>query len=179
VLAKLIPPPLADDVKLTMKVSQNLHAELFLRRVSLVAGSGSIADGQVAVRGVLAKAGAPRAGFDFSDGSGMSTYNRISPRAAVALLRWIAAQPWGAMWRDSLPIGGVDGTLARRFGGTPLDRKLFAKTGSLNATSALSGYMTAKSGRTLTFSILANDIPDGASATRAMDRALEIVAASN
>lgn len=179
VLAKLTPPPLADDVKLTMKVSQNLHAELFLRRVSLVAGSGSIADGQVAVRGVLAKAGAPRAGFDFSDGSGMSTYNRVSPRSAVKLLRWIAGQTWGATWRETLPVGGVDGTLVRRFGGTALDRKLFAKTGSLNATSALSGYMIARSGRVLTFSIYANDIPDGTGATKAMDKALEIVAAAN
>ncbi|THD38292.1 MAG: D-alanyl-D-alanine carboxypeptidase/D-alanyl-D-alanine-endopeptidase [Sphingomonas sp.] len=179
VLAKLTPPPLADDVMLTNKVSQNLHAELFLRRVALVAGSGSIADGQVAVRGVMAKAGAPRASFDFSDGSGMSSYNRVAPRGAVALLRWIATQPWGAAWRATLPVGGVDGTLARRFAGTILDRKLFAKTGSLNATSALSGYMIAASGRTLTFSVYANDIPDGTSATKAMDAALVLIAAAN
>ena len=179
VLAKLTPPPLAADVLLTNKVSQNLHAELFLRRVGLVNGTGSIADGQVAVRAVLALAGAPRAGFDFSDGSGMSTYNRVAPRAAVALLRWIATQPWGAQWRDTLPVGGVDGTLARRFAGTVLDKKLFAKTGSLNATSALSGYFVTQRGRTFTFSVYANDIPDGASATKAMDSALVLIASEN
>lgn len=179
VLAKLTPPPLIEDVRITNKVSQNLHAELFLRRVGLVAGTGSIADGQVAVRAMLALAGAPRTSFDFSDGSGMSTYNRVSPRGAVALLRWVAAQPWGAAWRDTLPVGGVDGTLARRFGGTILDKKLFAKTGSLNATSALSGYMITKSGRTFTFSIYANDVPDGTSATRAMDAALVLIASEN
>ncbi len=179
VLAKLTPPPLAADVVITNKVSQNLHAELFLRRVALINGSGSIADGQVAVRAVLAKAGAPRTAFDFSDGSGMSTYNRVTPRAAIGLLRWIATQPWGTAWRDSLPIGAVDGTLSRRFAGTILDRKLFAKTGSLNATSALAGYMIAASGRTLTFAVYANDIPDGTSATRAMDAALVQIAAAN
>lgn len=179
VLAKLTPPPLADDVVITNKISQNLHAELFLRRVGLVNGTGSIADGQVAVRTLLARAGAPRTAFDFSDGSGMSTYNRVAPRAAVALLRWIATQPWSAQWRDSLPVGGVDGTLAKRFAGTILDKKLFAKTGSLNATSALSGYMIAASGRTLTFSVYANDIPDGTSATKAMDAALVLIAANN
>ncbi|MEO5492916.1 MAG: D-alanyl-D-alanine carboxypeptidase/D-alanyl-D-alanine-endopeptidase [Sphingomonas sp.] len=179
VLAKLSPPPLADDVTLTNKVSQNLHADLFLRRVALVAGSGSIADGQVAVRTMLAKAGVARTAFDFSDGSGMSSYNRVAPRASVGLLRWVAAQPWGAAWRASLPVGGVDGTLAKRFAGTILDRKLFAKTGSLNATSALSGYMVAASGRTLTFSVYANDIPDGTSATKAMDAALVLIAAAN
>lgn len=179
VLARLTPPPLADDVVITNKVSQNLHAELLLRRVALVAGSGSIADGQVAVRSMLAKAGVARTSYDFSDGSGMSSYNRVAPRAAIGLLRWIDAQPWGAAWRASLPVGGVDGTLARRFAGTILDRKLFAKTGSLNATSALSGYMIGASGRTLTFSVYANDIPDGTSATRAMDAALVLIAAAN
>lgn len=179
VLVKLTPPPLADDVVLTMKVSQNLHADLFLRRVALVNGSGSIADGQVAVRAMLAKAGVARTAFDFSDGSGMSSYNRVAPRASVGLLRWVAAQPWGAAWRASLPVGGVDGTLARRFAGTILDRKLFAKTGTLNATNALSGYMIAASGRTLTFSVYANDIPDGTSAIKAMDAALVLIAAAN
>ena len=179
VLARLTPPPLADDVVLTNKVSQNLHAELFLRRVALVAGSGSIADGQVAVRAMLARAGVARIAFDFADGSGMSSYNRVAPRASIGLLRWVVAQPWGAAWRASLPVGGVDGTLAKRFAGTILDRKLFAKTGSLNATSALSGYMIAASGRTLTFSLYANDIPDGTSAIKAMDAALVLIAAAN
>jgi D-alanyl-D-alanine carboxypeptidase/D-alanyl-D-alanine-endopeptidase (penicillin-binding protein 4) len=179
VLAKLTPPPLIEDVAMTNKVSQNLHAELFLRRIALANGSGSIADGQVAVRAMLAMAGAPRASFDFSDGSGMSSYNRVAPRGAVIMLRWIATQPWGAAWRETLPVGGVDGTLARRFGRTILDRKLFAKTGSLNATSALSGYMITKSGRTFTFSVYANDIPDGTSATKAMDAALVLVASEN
>ena len=52
-------------------------------------------------------------------------------------------------WRETLPVGGVAGTLARRFHGTLLEGKLFAKTGTLNATNAISGYMIAKSGKTL------------------------------
>lgn len=178
-LARAVPPPLAGDVRITNKQSQNLHAELLLRRIGRVRGSGSIADGQAEVRRVLAEAGVPRAAVDLSDGSGMSTYNRVSPRGVVTLLRWIARQRWGAAWRETLPVGGADGTLARRFAGTPLDHRLFAKTGSLNATSALSGWLIAKSGRTLTFALFANDIPDGASATPAMDAALEAVAAAN
>lgn len=177
VLAKLTPPPLAEDVAIINKLSQNLHAELLLRRIGLIAGTGSIADGQAMVRRVLAAAGVPRRAFDFSDGSGMSTYDRVTPRSTVILLRWIAAQPWGAAWRATLPVGGADGTLAWRFGGTILDRRVFAKTGSLNATSALSGFMTGASGRILTFSFLANDMPDGADATAAMDAALVLIAA--
>jgi D-alanyl-D-alanine carboxypeptidase/D-alanyl-D-alanine-endopeptidase (penicillin-binding protein 4) len=73
----------------------------------------------------------------------------------------------------------VDGTLSRRFRGTPLEGRLFAKTGTLNATNALSGYLLTKSGRTLLFSAFANDVPESVSATKAMDAALELIAAEN
>ncbi|KQS02986.1 penicillin-binding protein [Sphingomonas sp. Leaf357] len=179
VLARLAPPPLADDLHHTNKISQNLHAELFLRRVGAVAGSGSVADGQMAVRAMLDRAGVDRWSYDFADGSGMSSYNRITPRAAVRFLRWTQTQPWGAAWRATLPVGGVDGTLAGRFRGTALDGKLFAKTGTLNASNAVSGFMIAASGRTLTFSALANDMPGDTSATAAVDKALLAIAAAN
>jgi len=179
VLAQLIPPPLYADMIRTNKISQNLHAELFLRRVSRKTGSGSVADGLAAVRAMLDKAGVPRADYDFADGSGMSSYDRVAPRGAVIFLRWIVAQPWGAQWRETLPIGGEQGTLGRRFRGTPLEGKLFAKTGTLNQSNALSGYMIAKSGKALTFSSFANDVPDDVHATRAMDDALNLIAGEN
>ena len=178
-LAELTPPPLVDDIRLTNKVSQNLHAELLLRRVARQAGSGSIADGVAAVRAMLQRAGVPRAAYDFSDGSGMSSYNRVAPRGVVIFLRWIAAQPWGLTWRSTLPVGGVDGTLAKRFRDTPLQGRLFAKTGTLNGTNAISGYMTAASGRTLIFSAYANDRPEGVVATKVIDEALALIAAEN
>jgi D-alanyl-D-alanine carboxypeptidase/D-alanyl-D-alanine-endopeptidase (penicillin-binding protein 4) len=178
-LAQLTPPPLIEDVKLINKVSQNLHAELLLRRVGRQAGSGSIADGVAAVRTMLERAGVPRTAYDFSDGSGMSSYNRVAPRGVVTFLRWIAAQPWGQAWRATLPVAGVDGTLAKRFKGTPLQGRLFAKTGTLNGTNALSGYMTAASGRTLIFSSYANDRPEGVVATKLIDEALVFIASQN
>jgi D-alanyl-D-alanine carboxypeptidase/D-alanyl-D-alanine-endopeptidase (penicillin-binding protein 4) len=178
-LARLTPPPLAEDLTLTNKVSQNLHAELLLRRLGLIAGTGSIADGLVVVREMLARAGVAREGYAFSDGSGMSTYNRVSPRAMVGFLRWVDAQPWGPAWRSTLPVGGVDGTLARRFKGTALEGRIFAKTGTLNASNALSGYMIGKSGRTLIFSAFANDVPEGVEATGAIDSALVLIAEAN
>jgi D-alanyl-D-alanine carboxypeptidase/D-alanyl-D-alanine-endopeptidase (penicillin-binding protein 4) len=178
-LAQLTAQPLAEDLTEINKVSQNLHAELMLRRVGLQRGTGSIADGVAAVRAMLEQAGVPRTAWDLSDGSGMSTYNRASPRALIRLLRWIDAQPWGEAFRATFPVGGVDGTLARRFKGTPLEGKLFAKTGSLNATNALSGWLVAKSGRVLTFSAFANDVPDGATGTPPIDAALVLIAEAN
>ena len=178
-LARVTPRPLIEDLTAINKVSQNLHAELMLRRVGLDKGTGSIADGVGAISVMLDQAGVPRSAYDFSDGSGMSTYNRVGPRGMVIFLRWIKAQPWGAAWRETLPIAGIDGTLSKRFRATSLQGRLFAKTGSLNATNALSGYMTAKSGRTLLFSAFANDVPEGVGATEAIDAALVLVAESN
>lgn len=178
-LATLTPPPLWEDVRTINKDSQNLHTELLLRRVGLVGGTGSVADGLARVEEMFTAAGIPRTSWDFSDGSGMSTYNRIAPRGMVKLLQWISAQPWGATWRETLPIGGVDGTLSRRFKGTALEGKIFAKTGTINATNALAGYMTARSGKTLTFAAYANDVPSGTAATPAMDAALVAIAEAN
>jgi D-alanyl-D-alanine carboxypeptidase/D-alanyl-D-alanine-endopeptidase (penicillin-binding protein 4) len=178
-LARLVPPPLAEDVALTNKASQNLHSELLLRRVARQAGTGSVADGVSAIRAMLEKAGVPRSAYDFSDGSGMSTYNRVAPRGMVTFLRWVASQPWGAAWRETLPVGGVDGTLSKRFKGALLERRLFAKTGTLNATNALSGYMIGKSGRVLVFSTFANDVPEGVSASPAVDAVLQMIAEAN
>ena len=175
-LARLTPPPLAEDLVEINKVSQNLHAELMLRRLGLIQGSGSIADGVAVIAAMLERAGVPRTGWDLSDGSGMSTYNRLAPRAVVTFLRWAAAQPWGEAWQATLPVAGVDGTLAGRFRGTVLERRLFAKTGSLNASNALSGYLIARSGRILVFSFYANDVPGGAGATAVMDAALALIA---
>jgi D-alanyl-D-alanine carboxypeptidase/D-alanyl-D-alanine-endopeptidase (penicillin-binding protein 4) len=176
-------------VQLINKVSQNLHSELMIRRLAFKdraifeAGSpespNTLERGLANARQVFVKAGIPRAGYDFSDGSGMSTYNRVSPRAAVALLRWGKTQPWGQQWRESFPIGGLDGTLRRRFAGTPLQGRIFAKTGTLNATNALSGYLIAASGQELTISIFANDVPDGGNAVPVMDEAVQTIAAVN
>lgn len=178
-LAALTPPPLIEDLRTINKDSQNLHTELLLRRVGLVGGTGSVADGLERVETMFTAAGVPRTSWDFSDGSGMSTYNRIAPRGMVKLLQWISAQPWSSAWRETLPIGGVDGTLGRRFKGTILEGKIFAKTGTINATNALAGYMTTKSGKTLTFAAYANDVPSGTAATPAMDAALVAIAEAN
>ncbi|WP_353199465.1 D-alanyl-D-alanine carboxypeptidase/D-alanyl-D-alanine-endopeptidase [Sandarakinorhabdus sp.] len=177
-LASLPAPDLVTDLKIINKKSQNLYSDLMLRRMARLAGSGSIADGMAALRAMTGAAGLPADSFTFADGSGMSSYNRITPRAATRLLIWAAQQPWGQAWRDTLPIAGVDGTLRNRFKTSSLQGKLLAKTGSLNATRALSGYLVTKSGRTLAFSAIANDMPDGADAraTAVVDKALVAIA---
>lgn len=176
-LASLTPPPLSQDVVVINKVSQNLHAQALFRRLGGATPSEQWAS--AAQRKVLEQAGIDPRGFEFWDGSGMSTYNRITPRAAIALLRWGRTQPWGAQWFASMPLAGREGTLRRRFVGTALEGNLTAKTGGLNATNALVGtFLTAK-GQRLYFALFANDVPGGTSALPAMDAALVMFAARN
>lgn len=177
VLATHISPPLSEDVTVTNKVSQNLHAELYLRLLGRLEGNdGSIAQGARVVRQFLIRAGVDPGDFLFFDGSGLSPDDLITPRAATTLLVYAAHQPWGPLYRSTLPIGGVDGTLADRFSGALKDR-IFAKTGTLSEVNALSGYLKAASGRTLVFSVLCNDRqPAGDAARVAMDRIVTAIA---
>ena len=109
----------------------------------------------------------------------MSANDLISPRAYTTLLTYAARQSWGVSWKATFPIAGVDGTLAGRFKGSPLTGKLFAKTGTLNEVTALSGYLTAASGKTIAFSILVNGhLPGSEAETHAIDRICEAIAAA-
>ena len=187
VLATHTSVPLREEITVTNKASQNLHAELMLRLLGRQYGlDGSFAQGARVVRQFLLNVGVPSQDFFFYDGSGMSTQDRIAPRAFTQLLRYVAAQPWGAQFRSTLPVGGVDGSLAGRFFRTPLQGRVFAKTGTLREVSALSGYVRARSGKLLVFSILCNDerpdakAADGSpEAARTMDAIVAAMAAAN
>lgn len=179
-IARLPRGALMQSLQRIGKASQNLHAELMLRRLGRSVGAGSRADGLAAVERALGQAGVARAGWDIQDGSGMSVYNRVSPRATATFLLWSMHQDWGDAWRATLPVGGRDGTLARRFRGTPLEGRIQAKTGTLRGVNALAGFMTGASGRTLIFAIYANDRPSAApSALPTMDRVLLAIAEDN
>jgi D-alanyl-D-alanine carboxypeptidase/D-alanyl-D-alanine-endopeptidase (penicillin-binding protein 4) len=117
--------------------------------------------------------------FYIYDGSGMCPYNRIAPRAYTQLLSYVGRQSWGNDFRESLPIAGVDGTLINRFTSSPLKSRLWAKTGTMTGVNALSGYLTAASGRLLAFSILVNGHRPGSEAElQAVDRIAEAIAAA-
>jgi D-alanyl-D-alanine carboxypeptidase/D-alanyl-D-alanine-endopeptidase (penicillin-binding protein 4) len=182
VLATHTSVPVGEDIMLTNKVSQNLHAELLLRLLGKVHGTdGSFEQGARVVRQFLIGAGVDDGDFFIYDGSGMSPFDRIAPRAYTQLLAYAATQPWGAAWRETFPVAGVDGTLALagRFKNSPLKGNLWAKTGTLNETNALSGYLKANSGKTIVFSILVNGHKPGSDAElQAIDRIADTIAAA-
>lgn len=181
VLAKHISVPVAQDITVTNKVSQNLHAELLLRLLGKTfAKDGSLAQGTRVVRQFLLDAGVSDGDFFFYDGSGMSMDDRITPRAYTQLLSFATRQAWGVPWRGTFPIAGVDGSLAGRFRNSQLRGKLWAKTGTLNETNALSGYLQTASGKTLAFSILVNGHRPGSQAELpAIEKICEAIAASD
>jgi serine-type D-Ala-D-Ala carboxypeptidase/endopeptidase (penicillin-binding protein 4) len=181
VLASRTSVPLLQDITVTNKVSQNLHAETWLRLLGQHFGEdGSIEEGARVVRAQMLRSGMQPQDFFFYDGSGLSPEDRIAPRALTTLLRYIAEQPWGAEFRTTLPIGGIDGTLSDRFLHGPLHGRVFAKTGTLEEVNALSGYVTAKNGHTLVFSVLCNGhMPDAKGITETIDAIVTAAAETN
>jgi D-alanyl-D-alanine carboxypeptidase/D-alanyl-D-alanine-endopeptidase (penicillin-binding protein 4) len=169
-----------EDIAFTLKTSQNLHAEFLLRRLGQEWGTGgSTAQGARVVRQYLINAGLDPDDFVFYDGSGLSAKDLVTPRATAQLLAFAARQPWFAQWKAALPIGGVDGTLESRFTNRPLKNHLFAKTGTMGESRALSGYLDAASGRTIIFSIFVDDHTPATSADRvAMDKVVTAIAAA-
>ena len=181
-LAEHISPRLIDDIVATNKVSQNLHAELMLRRLGKAfADDGSAVQGARVVRTFLTTlAGIDKDDFVFFDGSGLSGHDLVAPRATVQLLQYASTQPWFADWKSSLPVSGVDGTLAGRFTRAPLRGHVFAKTGTLGEARALSGYLECASGRTVIFSIMVdNHAPHSHADEVVMDRIVAAIAATN
>jgi D-alanyl-D-alanine carboxypeptidase/D-alanyl-D-alanine-endopeptidase (penicillin-binding protein 4) len=158
VLAEHLSTPLLDDVRVTNKTSENLHAELALRLAGkLRSSSGSFEGGLAAVRAFLLQAGLKEDEFTFLDGSGLSRRDLVTPAATVQLLIYAARQPWGPAFEESLPVSGVDGSLADRFQNTPAAGMIHAKTGSLSHVNALSGYGQTQEGRRFVFSIFCNN----------------------
>ena len=158
VLAAYQSKPLIEDVRVINKVSQNLHAEILLRLLGREKGNaGTVEGGLEVLKGFLNQAGVPSDQYVFYDGSGLSRQNLVTPHAVVQLLRYAASQSWGASFRYTLPVSGVDGSLSDRFKSLDLQGRIYAKTGSLGGVKSLSGYLTTKRGDQLVFSILSNN----------------------
>jgi len=177
VLASYESHPLSDDVRVINKVSQNLHAEILLRLLGREKGTGgTVESGLEVLRTFLTQVGIPPQEYVFYDGSGLSRQNLVTPHAVVSLLQYAAKQPWGQLFSETLPIAGVDGSLADRFHGTPAQGLVLGKTGSLDHVKSLSGYATTAKGNRVVFSIFSNnfDVP-GRRAQDAIDRIIEAV----
>jgi serine-type D-Ala-D-Ala carboxypeptidase/endopeptidase (penicillin-binding protein 4) len=158
ILAEHVSLPLSEDIRLTNKASINLHAELMLLLAAHEKAAATSREDAMNVAGVFFKtAGIAEKSVILEDGSGLSRQDLATPRAFVQLLGYAAKQPWGELYRSTLPVAGEDGTLMDRMKNTPAAGHVFAKTGTIEHVNALSGYATTERGAHLIFSILGNN----------------------
>jgi D-alanyl-D-alanine carboxypeptidase/D-alanyl-D-alanine-endopeptidase (penicillin-binding protein 4) len=152
----------------TLKPSQNLYTELILRTLGklstppptfTITNPTSEQLGLEAVRTFLKTTGIRPESLVLDDGSGLSRGDMITAEASVQLLAFMSRHRYASVFRDALPIAGVDGTLRNRLKGTPAENNLRAKTGSLSSASSLAGYVTTAAGEKLAFSIMVNNYP--------------------
>lgn len=177
--------PVSDLAREVEKPSQNLYADLLLAQVGehvrSPADPPEATSEELGIRELgkfLREAGVKDGDTIFEEGSGLSRDNLTTPRATVALLRYMSRHRAAAAYLAALPIAGVDGTLRHRMRGTPAEGNVRAKTGSLRWTSSLSGYVTTAGGEHLAFSLMLNRFQNpGPAPTRANLDAIAVLLA--
>jgi D-alanyl-D-alanine carboxypeptidase len=162
-VAELISAPYALYSKLILKVSHNLGANLSLMLFGLTHGVDTMKNALAVERATLVdRDGLDGHGFDFPTNGSGSPDSRASAETTVKLLAFMARQKTFPSFFHSLPILGVDGSLAEIGIGSPAQGKVFAKTGTYLAdgkigAQVLAGYIHARSGRRLAYALYVND----------------------
>ncbi len=156
-----VSPPLASIIKVINENSQNFYAEQLLKTLGkIVKDEGSFAKGGGAVIEFLEKEKIYVPGTVVVDGSGLSRLNRVSARQLVNILQFMGKHPSGKQFFDSLPQGGVSGTLRKRFQQTVESQKaaerIRGKTGYIGGVNSLTGIIQTKQGQKVYYSIIVN-----------------------
>ncbi|KIF04067.1 D-Ala-D-Ala carboxypeptidase [Streptomyces sp. RSD-27] len=155
-------PPYEQYARLILKVSHNLGANLGICLMAVAAGSGQCADGFPVLAGFLDRAGVDRGQVELMDGRGGNPADRATPQALVQMLAYWQRGPDARLFREALPILGVDGLLAENCRDCAARGKVFAKTGAAVGGDALNdrlavgaitiaGYLDKGGGRFDTF----------------------------
>ncbi|MGH8890416.1 MAG: D-alanyl-D-alanine carboxypeptidase/D-alanyl-D-alanine endopeptidase [Acidothermaceae bacterium] len=171
VLASVASPRLSALVQRMLGRSDNDVAEALARQVAIATGKpATFAGGAAAVRAALVGLGVPASGLAMVDGSGLSTADRVQPKALVGIIDLVLEGRHTELssMLQALPVAGFSGTLANRFTKSPAASaagRIFAKTGTLDGAYALAGYLDDASGRVLSFALIANNSALGAPST--------------
>ncbi|MGH9434660.1 MAG: D-alanyl-D-alanine carboxypeptidase/D-alanyl-D-alanine endopeptidase [Terriglobia bacterium] len=165
-------PPLSEDVKITLKVSQNLHASLMPYILGAVVGHATVNIDQAGFNlehNFLEKAGLDLTGASQSDGAGGSPAAFFTPDFVARYLAFVRHQNFFPQLFAGLPILGRDGTLVDTQTQSPAAGHVFAKTGTFDdydmlnqndmvTGKGLAGYFTTPGGRHIAFAIYANEV---------------------
>jgi D-alanyl-D-alanine carboxypeptidase/D-alanyl-D-alanine-endopeptidase (penicillin-binding protein 4) len=158
-------PTVAQLVRFTNHQSNNLFAECLLRMAAQKSGYMDKDLGKFLIDYWSSK-GIKMNGSTVIDGSGLSRMDAISPQQIVELLKWMGESENKDIFKNSLPIAGVSGTLKHFCKGTAGENRIFAKTGSATGIQCYSGYIETKAGRKLIFSLLINQFSGQRSSMR-------------
>ena len=194
-IAKHISLPLAEEIKVTLKVSQNLHAGMGPYLLGAIAGkdtANALKKGFELERAFLTDAKLDLSGASQGDGAGGDWADLFSPDFMCHYLAYWTTRPDYDVLFHALPILGKDGTLAKIQPQNPGAGHVFAKTGTFGSGDhlngkmmlngkGLAGYIITKSGRKLAFAAYVNHVslpPDPDSAQNVAGQALGEIAAS-
>ena len=178
-VASIDSPPLAEVVGAVLQHSDNMGAEMLVKELGVrFGGGGSTAAGLAVIRDHLAASGAPLAGVATVDGSGLDRSDHLT---CQLLQQVLATAGDDSELARGLPVAGRNGTLYKRFLGTPAVGRVRAKTGSLLGVAALTGFAggadTDADAGSLHFSLLANELPSEAVGLRLQDNVVDVLAA--
>jgi serine-type D-Ala-D-Ala carboxypeptidase/endopeptidase (penicillin-binding protein 4) len=173
-IAAVESPPLSELLVETNINSNNLYTESLLRSLAekqQLPKNQTTADlGLQALKNTLTELGIEPNSYMIVDGSGLSRKNLISPEALVKILQVMGKSSHAEIFRGSLPVAGVSGTLKNRFLNTSAQGIVQAKTGTMMGVVSLSGYVNVPNYETLVFSIIVNQSEQPATVVRkAMD----------
>jgi len=149
---------LTDVIKIINKNSQNFFAEQLLKTIGLeIENFGSVENGITACNSVFQEMGINPENQIIVDGSGLSRLNLVTSKQIVSLLNFMYLNKYYLPFYNSLPIAGVDGTLANRMKGTKAENNVRAKTGFIGSARSLSGYVNTADNEPVAFSMIANN----------------------
>jgi D-alanyl-D-alanine carboxypeptidase/D-alanyl-D-alanine-endopeptidase (penicillin-binding protein 4) len=168
---------LAEVVRGINKFSNNLMSRLLLLTLGAESegAPGDLNKGRTAVRRWLQDKGLWSPGLVVDNGSGLSRSARVSARDLARLLQSVYGSPYMPELMASLPVAGVDGTLARRLLHTPLVGRAHVKTGSLDGVSAMAGYVLDRDARRWVVVLLINHRAPGWQGRRVQDALMQWV----
>jgi D-alanyl-D-alanine carboxypeptidase/D-alanyl-D-alanine-endopeptidase (penicillin-binding protein 4) len=195
-VAEFQSPPLSESIKLIFKVSHNLHASTLPLIIAAKNGKRTLGAGLLLQRDFLLKAGVDADSISFGGGAGGSPADAVTPRATVQLLRHMASRPDASVYRNGLPLLGIDGTLFDAVAAnSPARGRVQAKTGTLFfqnllnnrylvTSKALAGYMTTARQKNLAFAVFINNAhiatdADTTRVSRTLGRFCELVWEAN
>ena len=194
-VAEHVSPPLSEEIKVTLKVSQNLHAGMGTYLLGTLVGKdmkSPLEAGFKVEHDFLQSAKLDLSGAAQGDGAGGDWADLFSPDFMVHYLTYWSTRPDYQDFFKALPILGKDGTLAKIQTNSPGAGHVFAKTGTFGSEDklggkmmlngkGLAGYVLTKDGKRIAFAVYVNHVslaPDPAAAQQVAGQALGEIAAA-